>query len=171
MFHGGHWQITSSSVRPPGLHLRGDLRHDQPRQEQPRDERGRHEHREHAAPALGRNVPRQQRADRGADRPRPVDDRRDGGERPGVAVQGAVRAEVGGDGGGDEGVRPVDEHPGDEHEGDVRVQREAAVYAVEEERRDRREREARRRQRPCVEAVGDVAGKDAADNATHVEQS
>lgn len=171
-FHGGHGQVASSGGgRPPGLHLGGHLRHHQPRQQQPRDERRRHQHREHGAPAPGGDVPRQQRADGGADRPRAVDDRRHGGQRAGVAVEGAVRAEVRGHGRRDQRVGPVHQHPGDEHERDVPRQRDVPVDAVEEERRYRGEGEARGRQRPGVQVVGDVAGEDAANNATHVEQS
>ena len=157
--------------RPPGLHLGGHLRHHQPRQQQPRDERRRHQHREHGAPAPGGDVPRQQRADGGADRPRAVDDRRHGGQRAGVAVEGAVRAEVRRHGRRDQRVGPVHQHPGDEHERDVPRQRDVPVDAVEEERRYRREGETRCRQRPGVQVVGDVAREDAANNATHVEQS
>jgi hypothetical protein len=169
---GGHGQVAGSGGgRPPGLHLGDHLRHHQPRQQQPRHERRRHQHREHGAPAPGGDVPRQQRAHRRADGARAVDDRRHGGQRPGVAVQGAVRAEVGGHGRRDQRVGAVHQHPRDEHERDVPRQRDAPVDAVEEERRDRGEGEARGRQRPGVQVVGDVAGEDAADNATHIEQS
>ena len=82
-----------------------------------------------------------------------------------------MRAEVGGDGGGDERVGPVHENACEEHERGVPGQRDAPVYAVEEEGRYGGEGEARRRQRPRVEAVRDVAGEDAADDAAHVEQS
>nr|ACL53241.1 unknown [Zea mays] len=169
---GGHGQQVARSRggRPPGLHLGDHLRRHEPGQQQPRDERGRHQHREHGAPAPGGDVAREERADGGADGPRAVDDRRDGGQRAGVAVERAVRAEVRGHGRRDQRVGAVHQHPRDEHEGDVPGQRDVPVDAVEEERRYRREGEARGRQRPGVQVVGDVAGEDAAHDAAHVEQ-
>lgn len=82
-----------------------------------------------------------------------------------------MRAEVRGHRRRDQRVGPVHQHPGHEHERDVPCQRHVPVDAVEEERRYRGEGEARGRQRPGVQVVRDVAGEDAANNATHVEQS
>ena len=114
----------------------------------------------------------EQRSDSSADASASVDDGRHRGKRFLIAVQTWAAAEIDGDRGGNEGIRPVDHCADDKKNEDVEEQSGEGVLAeilINEHggRGDNQNPDADQGA-PPLEAIGDNAGDDRTDSAADV---